>query len=128
MSNPNTPLYVEIDDIIPDFKTVSDLIKKCGGFIFIPHIFEYRDNADKILNFILNNYQIDGIECYYTTFTEEQQEKLSQICKEKKLFMSGGSDFHGSTKPDVDIGKGLGNLNVPNDIISDWINSIYLFT
>ena len=68
MSNPNTLLYVEMDDIVPDFKTATNLIRKCGGLVFIPHIFEYRENSEKILDFILNNHKIDGIECYYTTF------------------------------------------------------------
>ena len=121
MSNPNTPLYVEMDDIIPDFKTVSDLIKNCGGFIFIPHIFEYRDNADKILNFILNNYEIDGIECYYTTFSSEQTQKLLQICKNRFLYISGGSDYHGGNKPNINMAKGLGNLNIPLDITYTWL-------
>ena len=121
ISNPNTPFYVEMDDIIPDFKTVSDLIKKCGGFIFIPHIYEYRDNADKILNFILNNYEIDGIECYYSTFSNEQNQKLLQICKDKNLYVSGGSDYHGKNKQNISMGKGLDNLNIPINITYSWI-------
>ena len=68
MSDPKTPLYVEMDDFVPDFETASNLIKQCGGLVFIPHIYEYKNNANNILNFILNNYSIDGIECYYTTF------------------------------------------------------------
>ena len=62
ISNPNSILYVEINDVIPDFETVSSLIRKCGGLVFIPHIFEYRDNSEKILDFILKNHKIDGIE------------------------------------------------------------------
>ena len=53
MSNPEGPLYVEMDDLVPDFATAASLIRKCGGLVFIPHIFEYRQNAGKILNFIL---------------------------------------------------------------------------
>lgn len=122
MSNPNTPLYVEMDDIVPDFETASDLIRKCGGLVFIPHIFEYRENSEKILDFILNNHEIDGIECYYTTFSEEQTSKLLQICKTNKLYISGGSDYHGLSKPQVHIGKGFGNLNIPLSITSPWLN------
>lgn len=30
MSNPNSQFYVEMDDIVPDFETASNLIKECG--------------------------------------------------------------------------------------------------
>lgn len=121
MSNPNTLLYVEMDDIVPDFETAANLIRKCGGLVFIPHIFEYRENSEKILNFILNNHKIDGIECYYTTFSNEQSQSLLQICKEKNLYISGGSDYHGASKPNVNMGIGKGNLNVSLDITKLWI-------
>ena len=127
MSDPNMPLYVEMDDLVPDFITASNLVRKAGGLVFIPHIFEYRDNAERILNYILDNYKIDGIECYYTTFTQEQHERVLSICKEKNLFVSGGSDFHGTIKPDVDIGVGYGNLRIPDEILDSWINNVTLF-
>lgn len=124
MSDPKTPLYVEMDDFVPNFEVASNLVKKCGGLVFLPHIYEYKDNADIILNFILDNYKIDGIECYYTTFTEKQHSTILNICKENNLFISGGSDFHGKYKPDVEIGAGYGNLQIPTDILSNWIDKV----
>ena len=66
------------------------------------------------------NYKIDGIECYYTTFTEEQHEYLLNLCKERNLLVSGGSDYHGCFKPDVDLGVGYGNLKIPDEIVENW--------
>ena len=117
MSDPNTPLYVEMDDLVPDFNIASNLVRQAGGLVFIPHIFEYRNNAEPILKYILDNFKIDGIECYYTTFTPEQHERVLNVCKERNLFISGGSDFHGTIKPDVDIGVGYGNMQIPDEII-----------
>lgn len=122
MSNPETKFYINMDDVLPDFNTVSNLIKECGGLVFIPHIFEYRDNSMKILNNILENYRIDGIECFYTTFTKEQHQFLLNLCKEKGLFVSGGSDYHGKMKPNVELGIGWGDLRIPKDIIKSWSN------
>jgi len=116
MSNPNGLLFVEMDDIVPNFETAANLIKKCGGLVFVPHIFEYRDNSDKILDYILTNYEIDGIECYYTTFSTEQNKKLLKICSDKNLLISGGSDYHGMTKPNIKMGIGSGNLSIPSNI------------
>lgn len=120
MSNPSTPFYVEMDDIVPDFETTSKLIKDCGGQIFLPHIYEYKDNSEKILEFILNNHQIDGIECYYTTFSKEQSNFLLNLCEKRNLLISGGSDYHGKNKPNVNIGIGFGNLQIPNTILNNW--------
>ena len=127
MSDPSTPLYVEMDDFVPDFDTASNLVRQAGGLVFIPHIYEYRENSKAILNYILDNYKIDGIECYYTTFSEEQHKEILDICKNKNLFISGGSDFHGKPKPDVNIGSGYGNLNIPTSIIDSWISKVKLF-
>jgi 3',5'-nucleoside bisphosphate phosphatase len=119
MSNPSGQFYVEMDDIVPDFESASNLIKECGGKVFLPHIYEYKDNSTKILDYILANYKIDGIECYYTTFTKEQSNYLLNICEEHKFLISGGSDYHGKNKPNVDIGIGFGNLSIPDDIIKN---------
>ncbi|MBQ2938673.1 MAG: PHP domain-containing protein [Clostridia bacterium] len=124
MSNPDTLFFVNTDDIVPTFEEASKLVKDAGGLVFIPHIFEYRDNAEKILKYILENYVIDGIECFYTTFTEKQKEDLIKICKDRKLFMSGGSDYHGDFKPDVDMATGFGNLKIEENIINDWKNDV----
>ena len=124
MSDPKTPLYVEMDDFVPDFETASNLVRQAGGLVFIPHIFEYKQNAEPILNYILDNFDIDGIECYYTTFIPEQHDKLIKLCSERNLFISGGSDFHGKIKPDVDIGVGYGNMQIPDNIIESWLNNI----
>lgn len=121
MSNPTCPFYVEMDDIVPDFETAANLIRECGGKVFLPHIFEYKDNSQKILDFILDNYKIDGIECFYTTFSKEQSDFLQNICIKRNLLMSGGSDYHGTFKPNVDIGTGFGNLSVPKSTLSNWI-------
>ena len=124
MSDPKTKLYVEMDDFVPDFETASNLVRQAGGLVFIPHIFEYKKNSEPILNYILDNFDIDGIECYYTTFTQDQHDKLIKLCNERNLFISGGSDFHGKIKPDVDIGVGYGNMQIPDDIIDSWKNNI----
>lgn len=120
MSNPKSKFYVNMDDILPDFQKACEIIKKSGGLVFIPHIFEYRENSNKILNYILDNYKFDGIECFYRNFSSEQTNYLLNICKERKLFVSGGSDYHGIKHPEVEMGTGEGTLNVPDDIIEKW--------
>lgn len=127
MSNPECVLYVEMDDFVPDFNTAANLVREAGGLVFLPHIFEYRENSERILKFILENYKIDGIECYYTTFSEEQTNKLLKICRKRKLYKSGGSDYHGKNKPGVDVGVGKGNLKIDDTVIEDWKEKVKYF-
>ena len=127
MSNPEGILYVEMDDFVPDFNVASELVEKAEGLVFLPHIYEYRENSERILAYILENYKIDGIECFYTTFTDEQKARLVKLCNDRKLYMSGGSDYHGKNKPNVDVGVGFGNLKVEDSIIDAWVRKVKMF-
>lgn len=120
MSNPKTPFYVNMDDVLPDFEISCKIVKDAGGDVFLPHIYEYRENSERILKHILDNYKIDGIECYYRNFTKEQTDYLLGVCKENNLFVSGGSDYHGRVKPNINMGIGEGTLNVPDNIVENW--------
>ena len=71
---------------------------------------------------MVSNYDIDGIECYYTNFTDEENKAVLEFAKKHNLLVSGGSDYHGDAKPGISIGIGKGNLHVPDEIISNWFN------
>ena len=127
MSDPEGFLYINTDDLVPNFEIASNLIRECGGLVFIPHIYEYRDNSHKVLEYIIENYEIDGFECIYTTFSEEQTREITEICDKKGLYISGGSDYHGTAKPGVKIGVGNGNLVINKDIIANWKDKVNYF-
>ncbi len=120
LSDPTTKFFVDMDDILPDFEKASNIIRQAGGLVFLPHIFEYRKNADKILQYIVEHYAFDGIECYYRNFTKEQTDYLLHICQQRNLYISGGSDYHGRNKKGVEMGIGEGNLCVPDTCIDTW--------
>ncbi len=125
MSNPNTPLFVDCLDLVPDLDTTISLVKEAGGMVFVPHIFEYRDNSPKVIEALLANGRIDGFECYYPTFTDEQNEQVRNVVKDNNLLMSGGSDFHGDMKPDIDVGTGRNNLSIPESVQENWAKYLY---
>ena len=56
-----------------------------------------------------------GMETNYSTFSPEQTALAHDLVKEFDLKPSGGSDYHGTNKPDIRIGIGRGNLQVPYD-------------
>ena len=50
-------------------------------------------------------------------------EILVKYAKNNDLFISGGSDYHGHKKPDINIGVGRGNLNISKEYIEKWVNT-----
>ncbi|MBR3002132.1 MAG: PHP domain-containing protein [Clostridia bacterium] len=128
MSNPSSLFYINMDDILPTFEEAVSFVKQAGGMVFVPHIFEYRENSIKILDAILEKNIIDGLECYYTTFTKEQHEYILNRAKENNLLISGGSDYHGTFKPDVEMAVGFGNLSIPEEITKNWLDLVEKLT
>lgn len=122
--NENSRFYVDTEKLLPSISEVIDLIKKAHGLVFVPHIYVYKENSEKVFNHIIKNYKVDGFECYYSRFTEEQTKKILEYCRLNNLYISGGSDYHGTYKPDIDLGVGTGNLNIKKDIVMPWINKV----
>lgn len=61
---------------------------------------------------------LDGIEVYYSQFTEAQHLMVKELAGEYSLLASGGSDYHGKNIPDIALGTGMGNLAVPDEILA----------
>lgn len=126
VSNPENPFFVNHTDLLPSCKEVIKLIKDAGGLVFIPHIYIYGSKSLEILHTLVNNYEIDGVECFYSHFTSDQIEQITKFCLEHNLYMSGGSDYHGDNKKELHLACGKGNLSVSKNIINNWIDKISL--
>lgn len=108
-----------------DFPSVEEVIKRihdAGGLAFIAHVYMYHWAKDKkaLIDDLIHHYDFDGIECYYSEFSEEQIEYVLEVCKKRGLYRSGGCDYHGENKPGIELGIGRGNLKIPNEIIEEW--------
>ncbi len=57
-----------------------------------------------------------GIECIYSLFSDEETKILKELADAYDLCISGGSDYHGENKPDIQIGKGKGSLVIPAEL------------
>ena len=57
-----------------------------------------------------------AIETMHSSYSDEKIRVSKSIAKEFNLLESGGSDFHGSIKPGVNLAVGKGNLDVPEEI------------
>ena len=61
---------------------------------------------------------LGGMECYYGRYSPEERAGLVQMARRHDLVATGGSDFHGSFKPDIFIGTGTGDLFVPDEALT----------
>ena len=55
---------------------------------------------------------IEGLECYYSRYNFEEISFIKKLAEENNLFITGGSDYHGSNK-DIPLGK----LNTENKMV-----------
>lgn len=119
----NSEFYIDKSKDYPSLENTINIIHECGGVAIIAHAFIYKWAKDKeeFIRDLKENYNTDGFECYHSEFKSEESHYLSNYCKENNLLMSGGSDFHGDNKPDINLGIGKGNLKISEEIIQKWI-------
>lgn len=106
-----------------DPKDCLKLILDAGGIPILAHPFLYKfSNKDtKHLIRDLKEYGLAGIEVYHSSHHQGQVAKLREWQKEYDLLATGGSDFHGTNKPDIDIGTGRGPLYVPDYLLDELL-------
>lgn len=106
------PYYKEAKK--PDVFQMIEFIDSIGALPVLAHPF-FNLSAPELISFLekAKNTALAGLECYYSTYDEEQTELSLKIAKEFSLLASGGSDFHGTNKPDISLGSGYGRLCVP---------------
>lgn len=81
-----------------------EAIKRSGGVAVYAHPIggerEKRLTKEEVAKRIdaLINIGLDGLECYYSRYSEDDEAMLVGIAKEKGLLVSGGSDYHGENK------------------------------
>ncbi len=62
---------------------------------------------------------LTGVECYYGRYDPGTRAELVALARRHGLVPTGGSDFHGRYKPDLAVGSGTGDLQVPDDVIPE---------
>ncbi len=93
-------------------------IKQNGAVAILAHPF-LNMNYEQLEEFLPKAKQagLDGIETLYSKFSEEETLKAKELAQRFGLKESGGSDFHGKAKPEIQLGSGLGNLKVPYEFL-----------
>lgn len=113
----NSPCYVPREKVTP--KQGIELILSAGGFPILAHPLLYKMGKDRLDNLVSELAQcgLMGLEAMYSTYTPSDERDMRKLASKYDLTISGGSDFHGDAKPGLMLGKGYGNLNIPDAVL-----------
>lgn len=96
----------------PSIKLACKYIHNAGGKSILAHPGKVinETNIDDFKKELLRiiNLGIDGIECYYPSHTEDITNVCIEICEDRNLLITCGSDCHGEFE-DTEIGE----MNIP---------------
>jgi hypothetical protein len=67
----------------------------------------------------LQSLGLQGMECEYGRYAPEDRAGLKDLAASLGLVATGGSDHHGTYKPDLQVGVGRGDLDVPDSALDD---------
>lgn len=120
----NYPLYIDKSEDYLQLDEAIKLVKDAGGLVFLPHIFIYKwaENKRKLLDDIVAEYDVDGIECMHSEFSQDDIDYLLNYTQKNHFYRSGGSDYHGKNKVGIEMAVGKGNLKIESYLIQDWVN------
>lgn len=115
--SPGMPFYVPKTGVSP--KACIEAIRENGGIAILAHPLTYKLRPAKLIECLqtLKSFGLQGMETYYSTFSEADHRSMQRLAKDLGLLASGGSDFHGSVKPNIHIGSGMGRLVIPYDVL-----------
>ena len=112
--------YVPPREIVTPEAAVN-LLHQAGAFIALAHPTLYKLGWEEIRSLVslLKKLGMEGLEVYHSSNNQYESGRLKDIAREYGLLPTGGSDFHGSNKPDIAIGRGRGGLRVSSLLLDD---------
>jgi predicted metal-dependent phosphoesterase TrpH len=108
-----------IDRELPEPVEAVRWILEAGGVPVLAHPTWVRTSAEGLRALLreLKEAGLGGIEVHYSTHSPSQTTEYLDLAKQCDLLVTGGSDFHGVTKPDIEVGIGRGQLKVSEKLL-----------
>jgi predicted metal-dependent phosphoesterase TrpH len=109
-----------VDRLEPALEFGIRKIAEAGGVSSIAHPVRlgFHDPAKlKTLIADMRDAGLDALEVYHSDHRPSDTRLFSEWAREFGLGETGGSDFHGDVKPNIRLGYGAGNLNIPREVL-----------
>lgn len=109
------PYYIPTPS--PNVREVIEAVKHAGGVVVIAHPADPQRNRvllsdAQIISFAAAG--LDGLEVYHRGNSKDQRQRLLALAQKCDLLVTGGSDWHGSGKPNC-----LGEETTNSDVVSE---------
>ena len=107
------PAYVVVDRLEPE--DAFSLVRRAGGVPVVAHPYQLK-LKDAELEARVAEWKksgLGGIEVQHSSHDASRQSFLDGLAKRHDLAATGGSDFHGETKPEVQLGRAGGGARIP---------------
>ena len=116
------PCFVPRKKITP--MRAVEIILKAGGFPILAHPLLYHMGSSRLARLVslLKDMGLQGLEAVYSTYSPSDEREMRVLAAKYDLCISGGSDYHGTSKPGLDLATGYGRLFIPEEIL-DQIKS-----
>jgi 3',5'-nucleoside bisphosphate phosphatase len=111
------PAYVEKDRLAP--ADALHLARASGGRPVLAHPLSLKLEPVALESTVreLKDLGLVGIEAVYGRYSPEERAGLLALAQSVGVITTGGSDHHGTYKPDLTVGTGRGDLAVPDDFL-----------
>jgi len=99
-------------------KQAINMIVNSGGLAVLAHPAQLKLNTEQEYRDLfkgLKELGVAGIEAYSSHHSEEENKMFKGMADELDLLVTGGSDFHGSTKPKIELGVFGKNVQIDLD-------------
>ncbi|MBQ7934587.1 MAG: PHP domain-containing protein [Lachnospiraceae bacterium] len=114
-----SPHYIPREKVTPE--QAIQLTLEAGGIPILAHPILYHLSDARLEELVvqLKSVGLVGIEAIYSTYAPAEERQIRRLAEKYDLLLSGGSDFHGSNKPGLDLAVGYGKLFVPYEVLEN---------
>jgi predicted metal-dependent phosphoesterase TrpH len=98
---------------------VAGLARDAGGVAVLAHPFSNGLVGPDLARMVSELAEVGfaGIEADYGRYSPRQRQQLGNLARRFDLVPTGGSDHHGTVKPDLRVGTGQGDLKVADRVL-----------
>ena len=110
-----------------DCEAAIQLIRRAGGAPVLAHPGLIDSEGDWRMEDLIARLKacgLMGIEAYYPEHTQAETQAFLAWAQRFDLAATGGTDFHGAIKPDVEMGVAGGDFHVPYHCFTDLMARI----
>lgn len=115
------PAYFDKERLTP--RQAIERIEESGGIAVLAHPIQLRLENDAQLERVVKDLVdlgLAGLEVIHSDHDDKLVEKYSALADRFGLVKTGGSDFHGSNKKDIDLGRARGR-RIPRELYETLI-------